>query len=424
VTWVVGPSERALRFVPFAGGVAALLIFPLVSRRFQRPWVTVYATALFALAPTLIAHGAEFKPYSTDLVCAIVLTLAAFGLDGAASRGRWIGASLLGVVGTWFSQGAVFVVAGLGLALLLLEVSEGRVTARLIALLAVWGASAVAAALSGTHRVPPAMREYLDRFWNPFLPKATVLAFIAVAAVVLWTRDRRAALLLLGPVVVTLGAAAAGLYPFAGRAILFLAPAAVLAIAEAGGALAEGLARVRVPRRVTAAGLALVPVALLVRDPPVYRDEDTRPVLAELARRREPDDAIYVYYAAGRSFRFYAPLVHVEGRGAVMGGCHRADPREYLRELDRLRGRPRVWVFRTHVSARLAEGPLIDGYLSRLGKRVEKIEAEDTDATLWDLSGNAAPPDAAETYPLPSGDSALASRFGCGRGPIGVAPWD
>ena len=109
----------------------------------------------------------------------------------------------------------------------------------------------------------------------------------------------------------------------------------------------------------------------------------------------------------------------------VKGGCHRSDPRSYLRELEPLRGKPRVWIYRTHVSDRLAEGPLFDGYLGQFGKRIETIRAKGAEATLWDLSGgSASSTDTAESYPLPIRDVALAERFGCDRGPIGKAPWD
>jgi hypothetical protein len=419
-----GSSEMALRLTPLVCGVGALALFALLARRFQPAWNAVFATALFAVAPTLIAHAAELKPYSTDVLAAVALTMVAFGLDARARAGPWIGAAVLGVVAVWFSQGAVFVVAGLGGALAFRALVERRLGWRLAALLALWAGSAGLAVASGIHRVPPDMREYLDRFWEPALPGAPLLVFVAVAGVLLWLRDRRMAALLIGPVLVTLFAAAAHLYPFSGRAILFLAPAAILAIAEAADRIVDGLERLGVPRPMAAGIPFLVLVGIVAHDPPVYRNEETRPVLEELARKHRPGDVIDVYYAGQRSFHFYAPRVGLASDGVVKGACHRSDPRAYLRELEALRGKPRVWIYRTHVSDRLAEGPLFDGYLGQLGKRVETIRAKGAEATLWDLSDGSARGDTAETYPLPIRDVALAERFGCDRGPIGNAPWD
>jgi len=429
--------------VPLLSGLLALLLFRSLARRFQPPWVAALSVGIFALAPTLIAHGAEFKPYSTDLLASVWLTIAAFAVtERGAAWPAWLGAIVLGTTLPWFSEGAVFVVAGLGAALLgvrslkerfarsvsLIERPDPIVLGPgfdgwLAATLAFWTASAGAAAWAAARCVPPEMRGYLDRFWQPALPRWPLLLFIAAAAALLWRRDRRGALLLLGPVAVTLVAAAAHLYPFSGRAILFLAPAAILAIAEAGSRIVEGLARLRVPRWLGAAIPAIAMGVPLAMHPPVYRNEDTRPVLDKLADDRREHDAIYVAYSGRPAFRFYAPRVGISEVGVVLGGCHRDDPRGYLRELDKLRGTGRVWVFRTHVSERLAEAPLFDGYLSRIGRYVDSIAGDDTDATLWDLSRTDAPADLAETFPLPPNDAALAKRFGCGHGPIGPAPW-
>lgn len=418
----------ALRLVPLLSGLTALLLFPILARRFQPPWIAVFATGLFAVAPTLIEYSGEFKQYSTEVAAAVVLTLAAFGLAEPAATGRrFLGAAALGALAVWFSQGAVFMVAGLGAALALLALRDRArgFPMPLAGLLLAWAASAAAAALSGLHRVPPEMSAYLNRFWSPSLPAWPILVFVAVAAAALRKRSTTAALLLIGPVAAALLAAALRLYPFSGRAIAFLAPAAILAIAECAGWLVDGLARLGVPRRMATAIPALVLVAVIAQDPPVYRDEDTRPVLAKLASLRRAGDGIYVYYAAERAFRFYGPRVGLSGSEATFGGCHRGDLRTYLRELDRFRGRPRVWVVRTHEIGALGEGPALDGYLARLGTRTERIRAEGATADLWDLSNaGALPADAAETYPLPAFNPGAVARFGCGHGPIGTAPAD
>jgi hypothetical protein len=427
-TAVFGESEMALRLVPLASSLLALALFPRLSRRFQPPWIVVFATALFALSPTLVRYGAEFKPYSTDVAAAVALTLIAFGLgDPDASSGRFLRAALFGGAAVWFSQTAVFVVAGLGasLAVLALTGRPRRLPPRLMAVLAVWTASAAAAVASGLDRVPPGMREYFDRVWEPSLPPATTWLLVVVAGFALWIRSRRAAVLLLGPVAVTLLAAGAQLYPFSGRAILFLAPVSALAAAECSGRLVEGLVRIRVPLPVASALPALALAVVVVRDLPPHRAEEMRPVLANLARRRLPGDEIYVYYAAEPAFRFYGPRVGLGLDGTSFGRCHRGEPRPYLRELDAFRGQPRVWVVRTHVYRELFEAEILDGYLSRMGSRQEALLAEGAEAVLWDLSNaGSLPADAAETQPLPAPDPAVTARLGCGHGPIGPRPPD
>ena len=429
-TAVFGESEMALRLVPLASGLLALALFPRLSRRFQPAWIVVLATALFALSPTLVRYSAEFKPYSTDVAAAVALMLIAFGLgdsDADESSGRFLRAALFGGAAVWFSQTAVFMVAGLGASLVVLALTgrPRRLSPRLMAVLAVWAASAAAAVATGLDRVPPAMREYFDRVWEPSLPSATTLLLLVVAGFALWIRSRRAAVLLLGPVAVTLLAAGTRLYPFSGRAILFLMPVWALAVAECCGRLVEGLVRIRVPRPVASTLPALALAVIVVRDLPPYRAEEMRPVLANLARRRLPGDQIYVYYAAEPAYRFYGPRVALSRDDTSFGRCHRGEPRRYLRELDAFRGQPRVWVVRTHVYRQLFEAEIVDEYLSRMGNRKEALLEEGAEAVLWDLSNaGALPADAAETHPLPAWDQELGARLGCGHGPIGARPPD
>ena len=74
-----------------------------------------------------------------------------------------------------------------------------------------------------------------------------------------------------------------------------------------------------------------------------------------------------------------------------VGDCTRDNPREYLREVDRQRGRGRVWILVTH--SMLGEGPLIVEYLDSLGRRLDEFRAtaDDNSTTaafvlLYDLS--------------------------------------
>ena len=421
-----GPSELALRLVPLLGGLAALGLFALLARRVLPGWTAVLATALFAFSSPVIAYSAEVKQYSTDAAATIALTLLAIRLsDRAPSPMRLFGAALAGAAAVWFSQPAVLTLAGLGAGLTWLALRRGGAPALrpLLPMLLAWAASAAAATAAGYRTVPPEMREYMQRFWDPSLPRPTVMVLVVVGAAVLWIKRPAVAPLLIGPVAVALAAAAAHRYPFSGRAIFFLTPVALLAVADVADSIVSGLARVGIPvpvgAGIFAAALAIVTALHL----PVYRHEETRTVLAELAARRQPGDAVYVFYGAERAVRFYGPRVGIDPAGAVIGGCHRGQLREYLRELDRFRGNPRVWVVFAHASPRLAEQPAIRGYLESIGKRTASIEAEGALADLYDLSA----PDrltsaTAEGHPLPAGNPELEARYGCGHGPLAATP--
>jgi hypothetical protein len=96
-----------------------------------------------------------------------------------------------------------------------------------------------------------------------------------------------------------------------------------------------------------AAGLAAAPFALMVLlvGRPPYLTQEARPVLHEIARRRQPNDAFYAYCRARHAMEFYGRRAGFDAW--TQGRCHDDDVRGYLREVDALRGQPRLWFFFT-----------------------------------------------------------------------------
>ncbi len=456
-TAAFGTSERALRLVPLLCSLASLPLFAALARRVLGGWTAIFATGLFASGTAFIRHGGEVKHYSSDVLIAILMTLLALRLVDASPRPAvWL-VGLTGAVAGFFSQPAVLVLTGLGSALAwtALQGAGPRGLRQLVPTLALWAAGAVAATAMSLHRLTPETRAYLGHFWEPafpplpprsladwrWLPRAlfdfwrspglgypwpgVFLGLAILGAIALWKRRRAAGLLLLAPVAATLAAAVARLYPFGGRVILFLAPAFLLFAASGARVVAEELARsrARVPRALTATLLVLPPALALASDHPVRFHEETRPLLERLAADRRPDDAIYVYYGARMAFGFYAPRTGVDPSGALLGACHRDDPRAYLREIDALRSRPRVWVLFAHAVAGFAEQPLIRGYLAEIGRRRQSYETRGAALDLYDLSDPARlAAGSAEAFPVPAPDTRLVAWLGCDAGPHAAGP--
>jgi hypothetical protein len=425
---IFGPSELALRLVPLLGGLVSLPLFALLARRILAGWTAVFATAAFSLAPSLVAYSSELKQYSTDVAVAVLLMLAALDLCGPSrTRRAALTAALLGMGSVWFSQPAVLQLAGLGAGIAWIALRRGGWPALrpLAPVLAAWAAAAAAATALGFHSLSPSTRAYMQSFWQPSLPRPVVLAVVVLACAVLWAKRRDVAPVLVGPAVVALAAAAFHQYPFSGRAILFLTPVALIAGAELVESLVAVLARVGLPAPVGASAFAIALLVSTALHLPPYRYEETRPVLAGLASRRAAGDAVYVYYGAERAVRFYGPRFGIGSAEADFGLCHRGEPRRYLEELDRFRGRPRVWVVFSHAVPGLAEQPTIRDYLASIGRRVETIEAPGASAELYDLSDPARlQTAAAATAPVSAAKPDAVSRFGCGHGPLGEIPPD
>jgi len=463
----LGPSDYALRLVPFVFSLIALVSFAAVASRMLDGVGAVAAVVLFATAAPLISYSAVVKQYAVDVCVAVLLWWLAWELTSQlVTTRRALGTALAGAILVWLSQPAVLMLAAFITVVLAGPVlsSDKTVSRRLVAVVGVWGVSALAVSLAGLASMTSATREYMLRFWAagfPPTPLSQVLgmfwpwdrlmallgsarpgdqaalgyplpmlyAVLAAAGLgFLWRRNRRACLLLTAPLAITLGAAVAEQYPFSDRLILFLVPGVILAIAAA----VEGLCRLVRPLSSGLAGViafgmlapAVYPVAAT---PPVYLNEHMKPILALVQAERRSGDGIYVYYGAAAVVAFYAPHYGLDHKEYSVGGCHRGDTRRYLQELDTFRGRSRVWLLITHSLPRYREREDIVAYLDTIGTRMDSLTvasravgrtALPAEAYLYDLSDPEKTAIAsAATFTL-SGSTSVDPRVSCGDGPL------
>lgn len=115
---ILGESSFALRLLPMISGIAAIVFLAMIAKRWIGGIGAVCAVAIFAITFENIYYSSELKPYSTDQV----FTLLALGLSDRLKSDRlgppdvWP-AALIGVVATWASFPAIFVLAGVAMVL-------------------------------------------------------------------------------------------------------------------------------------------------------------------------------------------------------------------------------------------------------------------------------------------------------------------
>jgi len=463
----LGPTEYALRLVPFACSLIALWLFARVAARLLEGIGPVVAVALFATGTSFILLSAIAKQYAVDVCVAVSLLYLSHELMSSdPNTSRMIGAGLAGTLLVWLSQPAVLVITALGSVLVGTAILSARATVRLrrlVFVVACWAISAALVTLAGFASMSTQTREYMYRYWAegfpPTPPTAALRSFwpweqvmglfgqasagvaypfpaLYVGAMVigfaaLWRRQRETAALVVAPLVITLGAAVARQYPFSNRLILFLFPSFILSIAAA---TEEARSLVALISRVLAALLVVSVVAPamypVVMAPPTYRFEDVKPLLQHLEARRQPGDKMYVYYGAAPAMSFYAARYGMERKEYSVGGCHPGDGPSFLRELDTFRGERRVWIVLVHPSG--GELPYILAYLDAIGARKDALVVESryvgrrlppARLYLYDLSrpdaSNTTANSFAFTGPLPAG-----SRFSCDGGPTAMVSSD
>lgn len=364
VVRLLGISEWSLRMMPFAASLLSLLIFWRFAFEILDRRSALLATAIFASAYYVVRHGAEIKPYSTDLFVALVLTYLGWRLFRRPdSTIRWAALILAGTVSVWVSYPAAFVAGGVGLLLTYLVyhnrsrkaaawwVLYGVCVAASFAgmLLLVGQAQAQASSWLVDH---PAWRGAFAPLHEPWrIPlwlldmhtgnmmaypiggkrggSAVTLLLVLAGSIVLWRRRRPLLLLLLSPLILALAASVLKRYPYGGsaRIALYMAPAFCLL---AGVGLAWLLRRfLRGKRNVRAVAVATAVVGLIsvigvvadVAHPyKSYWDSETRRVLTWLREQTAPDDRWVIFNAitrvphspnlqwysgAGARFRYY-----------------------------------------------------------------------------------------------------------------------
>ena len=306
---VFGFSEFSLRLVPLLAAVSSVLLMRHLARRLSAGPPAVFALAIFAVSYYPVRHGAELKPYATDLLASLALTAIAVEWLREPHRPRWLWRlAAVAPVAVSLSYPAAFTAAGI---LAALAVPVWRQGCRAGGPLPAFLSSALAAAAAfGASFFFVAARQYEVRAagklpWVGGFPPlddlpgsllwlvrahtgrtfgyplggengGSVLTFAAFAAgaVVLYRAgERRLLAVLLLPFAAGLGAAVLQRYPYggSGRVSQHLVPAICL-LAGLGAARLSSLAKREASRRRAQAGvlvflavfgLLLAPAAIL-----------------------------------------------------------------------------------------------------------------------------------------------------------------
>ncbi|HEU4562185.1 MAG TPA: glycosyltransferase family 39 protein [Longimicrobium sp.] len=431
---VLGRGELVLRLAPLLAGLATLALLPRAARRFVTRPALPFAVAIVALAPYLVYYSSEVKQYAFDaLLSLLVLWLAHDLARRPHDRRTALAFAAVGVVGAWFSQPVIFMLAGAGtvLGLRALRRRDRAALATLALQGAAWLASFAAAYLVSRHQLedPQYMREFWRAGFLPLTPGTThewtwlprmlarafrepmgvmgkddswvstlgqagaVIAFLAGAA---WmARHRRLRLaLLLAPAGFALTASALHVYPFGseylagGRVLVFLLPSLALVTAEGIAALPR-LVPASPGRllKLAAAALVLLPSAVYAAVSVPHLRAEVKPLLEYVNENRQPGDVMYVFYNGQSVFEYYAPRYGWSSANAISGVCARYQPQGYVDDLARLRGRPRVWLLFVEGTSvwGFDEKKMMMDFLDHVGRRLDDRVAVGASVYLYDL---------------------------------------
>lgn len=270
VRWL-GSGEWALRLIPFLAGVASLLLFGRFCRDATTRRTTLLAVAILAASFYPVRHAAEAKPYATDLLISLILSAMGWAVYRRIdSLPRWLALIAAADLGVWCSYPAIFPAGAVAMLLGVAVIRRRSAGVRFLwavycgLLVASWGAmylhfagpQARASAFltelkTWKDAFPPLTQPWRLPLWLIQVHTGLMLAYpqgghhfasaptalLALAGCVRIAKRparRPLLLLLLGPLLLALIAAAVHRYPYgtSTRVMLYMAPAFCLLAAE------------------------------------------------------------------------------------------------------------------------------------------------------------------------------------------------
>ena len=340
--------------------------------------------------------------------------------NGAHAAWRSIVLAFVGAIAVWCSHPSVFVLGGVGLAILVDGIARRDRRATYIRLIVVncWLASFAACYLVFLRHL--GLNAYLLDYWaGTFLPLPPMqpgdLAWIVhhyfvffdnpcgmngefglsgfagicflVGCLSLAKTNWRLLIALLTPLLLALLASGLKKYPFAGRLMLFAVPLAIVGMAYGLNLISEQIGKAVSGGRwliLTIAFIGPISECNQLAKRPIHAEE-TREVIAAVRVAWQTGDSIYIFYGAVPAFEYYRTRYPIPTDTAVLGVENRGkDPRKFRDELSVLRGNKRVWILMAHRQRH--EEAAVRAYLDGFGKGEIIMRGTDAVVMLYDLS--------------------------------------
>ncbi len=426
VRWL-GDGETVLRMPALVASILTLVIYIILGRQVLPVRGQVIGLVLMALSGPLISFAGRVKPYSSDVLVAVILLSAAiWAMRRPPTFGSYATLGILGVFGVVFSLPAVFMLGAIGLALIARSTVAGRLRESIgwVVVASLWLAVFLALYMrfprSGPNDVrvnwystadtfapfPPRsiaqIKWYNDQFFKLFqmvvgLSSGELAAVLFLfGAYMIATRLGRPVLgMFIMPLILALAASALKKYPFADRLLLFSCPLLVTLIAAGIAGVSRTDPNTRFLRVLLAAVLLLYPTYMTVKTlaSGPFIVHDVKPALDHLADHWQEGDVAYVHFDADTLYNYYVNVLNyknLRGKPFVVGIYPGEDASmaeqlaAYRKDIERVHGRKRVWFL--FAMSHSQHVPVFESILDARGTRLDKFQGQGSEALLYNLS--------------------------------------
>ena len=418
-----GRHELVLRFFPLLAGLASLWMFYLLlmSLRGAERRSNLLALALFAINPQFVYYTSEAKQYIADVAVALGLLLLAIPIfQNQSNRKNFSLLAIAGILALWFSHPALFILAGIGVALVIqfLRTRDYKNLLLTFGVGLLWLANLALLYFINLRQL--SQNDYLANYWTDgfisLFPWSDfnwlsdliqyqfdiqfihllVSVLILIGWFALFREQRSLALAFVFTTVFAFTASVLHLYPVNGRLSLFLIPLGILLLGKA----IEFLRQTFSSNKFVSMGITILLSGYLLANPlttsfqnfisPKYY-EHIRPTMQVLADSWKNGDALFVTAWAEPAFRYYAPFYGLEDVKYVSSEIEDYPDDEKLKSrISPLVGEKRAWVLFSHVYEQggFNERDTLVAYLNEIGEKRREILKSGTSVYLYfyDLS--------------------------------------
>lgn len=381
----LGESEFVLRAPSLVAGGLGLLFLAWLGQKTNGIPGRWFALGAMALSYPAVTYAIQAKQYSLDMAITLALWLWGLGFFGTGEeRNRsWWALGFWGALSIWFSHPAVFTLAGLGGALILLQFASAKKKDQVGMLFAIgsWlvsflilyfvqyrglGANKVLTDYWAEYFLPISLQapgwvyaRITELARNPggiwyWVPDLLLFGMFAIGlGALLWRKSAWAVMFSIS-LMASMAASAIHMYPFGGRLGLFLVPGIMLCIGASLDQFVLGWWHGREARKIAAlavAALILVMGAKFTLEKTIHppTTEDMSGAMETLQDNYREGDKIYLYRFAAPVFRYYAPQYGLQD-ATLIEGSNRPAPMERLAEDSaNLPAAKRVWLLFGHI---------------------------------------------------------------------------
>ncbi len=313
----------------------------------------------------------------------------------------------IGAFVIWFSYTSIFVLSGIGITytFICLKIKDWPRARGFLIIYLLWVLSFAIYYLISLRNLNN--NQNLNNFWEPyFMPfppdtgwlsytfftmfdDPVGLSVTSIAALIfilgcinIFFENKEKFGILIFPILITLFASGFHLYPFSGRAILFIVPSLILFIAE--GAL---LIRNKTVHNSVIAAIGIILLGVLFFQPTISSSyhlikpiskEEIKPIMSYMEEHYQNGDSIYLYYWSQFAFKYYSESYGFKNEKigifsmASSGWVNPDDRSSSIEELDKLRGKKRVWILFSHIYK--DDDKVFIYNLDKLGIRLESFK--------------------------------------------------